>query len=396
MTSIGTPADANEHLSVEERRTHRRQLAYLIACLVGVHACMASSRVAASLWALASGHGEWTVGVLLGLYSVGPLTLALCAGRMADRHGFQRPMRISVLLALAGTLPAGLMPQLATLVASALLTGAAACLAEVAVQRTAGRLVQRAGALQRVFSWIALASALSNTISPIVIGIAIDHGGYQPAFLFAAVLPLVAGWCMHKVRGAPVTPSSNEASPRGAVHLLRLKPLRTLLALNLALAASWDVHLFAVPVIAHERQLSASSVGWILGACSMGAIAVRVLIARWGDRLDERRALRGVALVTLTTLIVYAWLPATWGLMLGSAVIGVAIGAMQPLVLSAMFKAVPPDQHGQALGLRVFSTSGATAGMPVIFGALAAASTVAAPLWLMAALVALAACLSSA
>ena len=73
------------------------------------------------------------------------------------------------------------------------------------------------------------------------------------------------------------------------------------------------------------------------------------------------------------------------GMMIGSAVLGLALGSVQPMVLSTLHQAAPPGRQGQALGLRMLFTNAATIAMPVGFGFLAAATTSAAPMLLMAA-----------
>ena len=60
--------------------------------------------MAAPLLALREGHAAWAVGVLLGLFAAAPIALALAAGRLADRHGYHRPMRVAVGLTVAGGL----------------------------------------------------------------------------------------------------------------------------------------------------------------------------------------------------------------------------------------------------------------------------------------------------
>ena len=77
----------------------------LLALIVGqvcLHACMAGVRVAAPLAALAAGHSALAVGVLLSLFAAGPIVFALQAGRLADRHGYHRPLRLAVALCVAG------------------------------------------------------------------------------------------------------------------------------------------------------------------------------------------------------------------------------------------------------------------------------------------------------
>jgi MFS-type transporter involved in bile tolerance (Atg22 family) len=77
-------------------------------------------------------------------------------------------------------------------------------------------------------------------------------------------------------------------------------------------------------------------------------------------------------------------------MMAGSALLGLALGSVQPMVLSMLHQGVPADRTGQALALRMLFTNSATIAMPIGFGLLAAATTSAAPMWLMAGLLLLA------
>ena len=158
-----------------------------------------TSRVASSLWVLNAGLGDWTVGLLLSLFSVGPLILSLWSGRLADRYGFHLPMGLSAALALAGTVIAGVYQSLETLAACALLNGAAVSIGEVAIQRTAGKMAAHGADLRRVFSAIALSSSMSNVLAPAVAGLVIDYAGYAPAYLLAAALPALAWWIGRRV-----------------------------------------------------------------------------------------------------------------------------------------------------------------------------------------------------
>ena len=83
-------------------------------------------------------------------------------------------------------------------------------------------------------------------------------------------------------------------------------------------------------------------------------------------------------------LLVYAWLPGAAGHDGGSALLGLALGAVQPMIMSTLHQAAPPDRQGQALALRMIFTNVATIAMPAGFGLLAAVAGSAAPMWLMA------------
>ena len=85
-----------------------RLLAALIVGQTGLHPAMAGLRMAAPLDALREGASAWRVGLLMGLFAAAPVLLALAAGRLADRHGLHRPLRLAVALAAAGLLLAAL------------------------------------------------------------------------------------------------------------------------------------------------------------------------------------------------------------------------------------------------------------------------------------------------
>jgi MFS family permease len=360
----------------------------VVATLVGLHGCMAATRVAASLSVLAQGHAEWVVGTLLSLYAVAPIVLSLWAGRLADRFGFHRPVAWAVGMALAGSALPVVSQQFAVLAVSGLLTGGAVSVAAVAIQREAGLMARDAADLKRVFSWVSLGPALSNMLAPVVTGLLIDYAGYRAAFAFGALLPLLAVAAARRVprMALPAEPAAAALPQRGAFELLRLPLLRNLLLVNVAMAASWDAHSFTVPVVGHARELSASAIGFVLGAFALAATLVRIVISAWAHRLDEGRALRAAMTLATAVLLVYAWLPGAAGMMIGSALLGLALGSVQPMVLSMLHQAAPPERQGQALALRMVFTNVATIAMPAGFGLLAVATTHAAPMGLMAAL----------
>jgi MFS family permease len=360
----------------------------VILTLIGLHACMAATRMAASLAVLEQGLPAWTVGALLSIYGLAPIALSLAAGRMADRHGFHRPVAIALATALVGAAPPVVSQHVAVLAVSGLLTGGALSFGAVAIQREAGLMARDPGDLKRVYSWVALGPALSNTIAPIAAGALIDLSGFRAAFAFGALLPLLAAWAAWQLpRIAPAPTATAAARSQGSVlALMRIPTLRNLLLVNVAMAAAWDAHSFTVPVVGHARELSASAIGLVLGSFAVAATLVRVAISTFAQRIDERRSLGAALTLATAVLVVYAWLPGAWGMMLGSALLGLALGSVQPMVLSMLHQAAPPDRQGQALGLRMLFTNAATIAMPVGFGFLAAATVSAMPMWLMAAM----------
>jgi hypothetical protein len=123
-------------------------LARLIAGQICLHACMAGMRMAAPLLALQQGYSAAAVGVLLALFALTQVFLALPAGRFADRHGLRRPVRWSVGMAFSGAALAVAFPVYPVLCLSALMTGGAAGVAVIALQRHVGRAARQPDAAQ--------------------------------------------------------------------------------------------------------------------------------------------------------------------------------------------------------------------------------------------------------
>jgi MFS family permease len=293
-------------------------------------------------------------------------------------------MRIGIGLALLGAISASLFQHVVAIAMGCFLLGGAMAIAAVAIQRQAGRLATGDSELRGIFSWIAIAPAISNVFSPVLSGLVIDTAGFGPAFALTVAMPLLALLGLFKIGREDKPEFVKRQTTRDAFRLLKIPEFRKLLIINIVTSSCWDVHMFVVPVIGHERALSASSIGLVLGAFSVASTLIRFLIARWSDRFDERKVLRTTILICFLTFALYAWLPGLWGLVLGSAVLGLALGAVQPMILSAVHRVTPSAQHGQALGLRMMIMNGVTVGMPIGFGVLASASVTMAPMWLMA------------
>lgn len=390
MSSPPLPTPTVSPPSAADAQARRSAVPLILATMMCVHGAMSATRVTSTLWLLKWGWAEWAVGLLLSLYAVAPIVLALWAGRLADRRGFHRPAHVALGMAFAGAAGALAVQHVATLMLAAVLTGGAVAVCGVAVQREAGAAARDASDLKRVFAWVAMGPALSNAIAPVTSGLLIDHIGFRAGFAFAAVLPLL-GWLLAaRVPVRMPAAMGHEASSVAAWTLLRNPGLRRLLLVSVAIAACWDAHTFAAPVIGHARGLSASSIGLVLGSFSVATLAVRWAITYWAEHLNEARMLRTAMVVIAAVLVVYVWLPGTPGMMLGSALLGAALGSVQPMVLSLLHQCTPADRHGQALGLRMMLTNTATVAMPLGFGFIAVAATAAGPMWLMAAIVTLA------
>ena len=355
-------------------------LARLVLGQVCVHAAMTGMRMAAPLLALSQGHSALSVGMLLALFSLTQVFLAIPAGRFADRHGLKRPVGWAVAAAVLGAVLAALWPRFEVLCASALLMGSATGAASIALQRQVGRAARDPLELKRVFSWLAIGPAVSNFIGPVLAGLVIDHAGvwmggaagdtngYRAAFALLALFPLMTWFWICHAQELPPAPVQPGTALRQVLDLLKERKMRRLLVVNWLLASCWDVHTFVVPVLGHERAYSASVIGIVLGSFAIAAACVRLLMPVVAAHLREWVVLSVAMAVTAAVFSVYPLMPSAWTMGLCSVVLGLALGSVQPMVMSTLHQITPHAQHGQALGLRLMSINLSSVVMPVLFG----------------------------
>lgn len=344
------------------------ELARLIAGFVFLHAAMAGTRMAAPLLALDHGYSKAAAGVLIALFAVTQIFLSLPAGRFADRHGLKRPIGWSIVAASAGVGLAAMWPVYPVLCVSALLTGGANGAASIALQRHVGRLAETPTQLKQVFSLLSIAPAVSSFVGPFAAGLAIDHSGFRAAFLLLAALPVVAWLLVRTARELPNEPTP--AAERGAAwDMLRNPSLRRLLLMNWFMSASWDLHSFMVPVLGHERGLQASIIGTILGAFAIAAAVIRLAMPMIAARLREWALITGAIVATGLLFVLYPFTRSPLAMAVCSAMIGMALGSVQPMILSMLHQITPRHRHGEALAVRLIMGNASSVAMPLLFGA---------------------------
>lgn len=365
------------------------ELARLILAQICLHACMAGTRMAAPLLALREGYSPAAVGVLLALFALTQVFLALPAGRFADRHGLRRPMGYSVVAAVLGAGVAVAFPVFPVLCLAALLTGGATGAAVISLQRHVGRAATGGLQLRQVFSWLSIGPAISNFVGPFSAGLLIDHAGavpnslsgYRAAFFLMAVLPLASWFLVRKTRELPPVIAAHGAQRGSAWDLLRDTTFRRLMLVNWFLSSCWDVHTFVVPVLGFERGISASVIGSILGAFAVAAAAIRMLMPLVAAHLREWRVLVVAMLVTAVLFGVYPFMQTALGMGLCSVLLGLALGTVQPMIMSMLHQITPEARHGEALGLRLMAINASSVVMPMLFGTLGAVIGITGVFW---------------
>ena len=353
----------------------------LIGVQICMNGCMAGIRMAAPLLALRAGYSAATVGVLLALFAFVQLFLAIPAGRYAVRNTLKRPVGFCTVAAVIGAVLVAAWPIVPVLCVAALLTGGATGAAVITLQRHAGRLADDPTQIKQVFSWLAIAPSIANFVGPFVAGLVIDHGGFRASFLTMAALALCSWWLVRSTSDTPSQAPQEAAGNTRSWDLLAEPRMRLLLLINWIVTSCWDVHTFVLPILGHERGLSASVIGAILGTFAVAATVVRLVMPMIAARLQEWAVITGAMLSAAVLYAVYPLLHSPWAMFLCSVLLGLSLGSVQPMIMSALHLITPPHRQGEALGLRLMSINVSSILMPMVFGTVGTAIGVASVFW---------------
>lgn len=290
-------------------------------------------------------------------------------------------------MAFVGASAAAIWPVFPVLCFSALMTGGATGGAIIALQRHVGRAVQDVMQMKEAFSWLSIGPAFSNFIGPFTAGLLIDHAGFQWAYAAMALLPVLAWLWVFKTQELPsvIKPEGHEKN--SAWDLLNEPMFRRLLMVNWFLSACWDVHTFVVPILGHERELSASAIGSILGAFAIAAALIRMLLPIVAKGLQEWQVITGAMLVTSALLGVYPLMNNALAMGVCSVLLGLSLGSVQPMVMSTLHQITPEYRHGEALGLRLMGINASSVLMPIVFGAAGTVIGISGVFWCVSAVV---------
>jgi sugar phosphate permease len=156
---------------------------------------------------------------------------------------------------------------------------------------------------------------------------------------------------------------------------------KRMMLVNLVLSSCWDVHTFVVPVLGHERGFSASVIGTILGGFALAATLVRLIMPLFVARTKEWEVVTVAMLVTSLVFAVYPFMHSAWSMGVCSMLLGLALGSVQPMIMSTLHQITPENRHGEALGLRLMAINGSSVLMPVMFGTVGAVVGVSVVFW---------------
>jgi MFS family permease len=360
-------------------------LALVLAVTALTHLAFAGARVVVALLALDLGASALVVGVLAALFAILPVFFSVAAGRAIDRIGVVRPMFFGALAVAGGCAAAFAWPRLEALYAVSVVVGSGAMLSHIASNNAVGGIGSPPDR-PRNFTFVSLAFSTATFAGPVLAGFAIDALGHARAFLVVGAFAVasVATVALGRARFPRPARAIGARAGRRMADLLRIRPLRHVLAAGALIAMTWEIFVFAVPIYGTGLGLSASTIGTILGAFALATFIVRVVLPALARKLPEW-TLVGVAFaISAAVFAVFPLVERPPLLMALGFALGLGVGMTQPLLLSLLYAATPEGRSGEAVGIRTGILSVCQLAMPLMFGAIGAVLGIAPVLWVMA------------
>jgi len=352
-----------------------RTLYLLIFVTLLNHSVFAGTRVAALLYAIHLSATPFTAGALMALYALLPMFFAVTMGRWTDRIGARVPMLIGSIAIGAGASLPFLWPGMPALYVASVLIGSGFMMYQVAAQHIVGYIGKPEDRPVN-FSLSALGFSISGFVGPMLAGFGIDEIGYIATFAVLAGFPLVpiAVLGLDKLR---LPQPHAQASPRDPRHrvadLLRHRELRPVFITSGLLAAAWDMFTFAIPVYGSSIDLSASSIGLVLGSFSAATFVIRGLLPAISRRLAAWPLLAASLAIAAASFLLFPLIERAVLLMAVAFLLGLGLGMSQPMVMSLLHNTVPPGRVGEAVGVRMTLVNISQIAIPLLFGALGTA-----------------------
>ena len=350
---------------------HLSLLTQLSLVAIVSHIALIGTRMTTSLYALSLHSSEFTVGLLLALFSLFPMIFAVAMGRLIDRIGIAKPMTAGCISMSLGCLLPTLLPSLTILYVATIFIGTGFMAIQVASQH-AGGVMSNTENRAFYFGWIALSYSISGFLGPIIAGFLIDHTGFQITYsvfvgfsLLGVILLQFSN--LYQVKVALPAPESKHKSG-GAFDLLRDPELRRIYLIAILLSAAWDLFVFVIPIQGSRQGFSAATIGLILGSFALATFFIRLASPWIAQRYSEWRVLTTSLIMAVICYALFPFMSQVLSMMALAATLGLALGACQPNLMALIHSASPPGRTAEAVGIRVTIINGCQVILPVAFG----------------------------
>ncbi|WP_307097931.1 MFS transporter [Arthrobacter sp. V1I9] len=373
----------------------------LIASAVLCQIALNLARPLISYKVLALGGDSVAVGLTSASFALLPVAIALWLGRLSDRRTSMKGITLAGTLLLAtGPLLLSAAPSLLLVAVSSAVLGIGHLCFTIAGQSAIARFVPLSR-MDAAFGWFTAAFSLGQLVGPLVAGLAMGPAGNVSAaarlmdansalILAGAIavlaIPIAFGASGKERANAPKTEATQaKAAPKSksVAHLLGIPTVKTNMLASLALLATTDIIVAFLPLLGEENGIAPIGIGVLLAVRAAASIASRlllpVMLSQWSRTGLITASLAGAGL----SLSILPWLfgnPVLAAALL--AIVGFFLGLGQPITMTLITQAVPPEARGAALALRLLGNRLGQVALPIGAGLLAAPAGPGGALWM--------------
>jgi len=129
---------------------------------------------------------------------------------------------------------------------------------------------------------------------------------------------------------------------------MRETELRRTLTATVLISMSWDLQTFVVPVHGTRVGLSASEIGFVLGAFAVATFTIRLAMPWLSRRFSEWQVLTYTLFNTTVAFLLFPFFSSLAPLMAVAFLLGLGLGAAQPNVMSLLHARSPAGRVGEA------------------------------------------------
>ena len=347
-----------------------------------------ANKIVLALFALELGASPLIVGVLTALFSMAAATLAVTVGRLADRFGARWLLVTGSTGAGLGLLLPYFLPSLTTVLVAGALCGLSLVCYNVTTQNLTG-LLSIPENRARNFSNYSLTNSGGALLGPLIGGFSIDNLGHAQSCLLLALLAfmplmmLATRWnSLEKGAARPADATVASTREGGTLMLFRDARIRNTIITASFLSSGFNLYSAYMPVYGHSIGLSASVIGIVMAMNATAAFAIRLLLPRMIAWLKEEKVLTLSFFFIASAFVLVPMCEHPALLSLLAFILGLGMGAGQPIITMLIFQFSPAGRSGEAIGLKVTTNHLTNMASPVIFGGIATVMGLAAMFWL--------------
>nr|MBA3740680.1 MFS transporter [Chloroflexota bacterium] len=309
------------------------------------------------------------VGIAVGAFSVSALALRPWSGRESDRRG-RRPLLVAgAILAAVAILAHTITTDLAILVILRLVLGVGEALFFVAGFAMLADLAPR-GREGEALSFNSLALYLGIAFGPVLGEVLLGIGGFNLAWIGAAVLSLLAAFLALRL---PLT-GRREGEASGPVALIHRGVAWPSAGLFTGVAAMSGFLAFVA--IYGRDDLAMAGSGPVLLVFGLIVVGCRIVFAKLPDRVAPFRLAAAALALIAVGMAVTGLVPTVAGLFAGAALMAVGVAFVTPAFFAAIARRVAPAERGAAFGTVSIFLDLAFGGGPVLLGLIVDAASI--------------------